>query len=185
MRLLLFCVAILLAFSALPLRIFYWAFASGESGCAPRQVFVDARSPDGAWVARGYKNMCWAGFVTTLDDTVGIARPNEPEHPQPNAGVVFAMDDSAYENPSPLALRWLDAKQLEITIPNHAWAGKQQSAFADVTISYKYVPDDPVERTCLKRWRALPTEEMVRRNPSATENIKAFLIQCHAADTAH
>ena len=91
------------------------------------------------------------------------------------------MDDHPFDVQKPLAVTWTRQRNLEITIPNDAWAGKQQLAFADVIISYKYVPDDPVERACLKRWRSLPVEEMVRRSSSPSENISSFRASCHAA----
>ena len=70
-------------------------------------------------------------------------------------------------------------------MPNDAWAGTQESSYADVTISYKYVPDDPVERSFLKQWQSLPSEEWARRSFSPTDNIKAFLAKCHAEGSPH
>ena len=150
-------------------------------GCEQRAMLAQAPSPDGAWVAAIYNNICSDGaFVTTIDDTVEITRPDEPSSPVPSTGVVFGMDDRPYDTKKPLAVTWLDRRSLEVTIPNDAWAGKQELAYADVTITYKYVPDDPVERACLKQWRSLPTQDQVRRSQSATENIRAFLSKCEA-----
>ena len=163
------------------LGVSYWVFASGESGCEQRQVFAEAVSPDGSWVARFYQNACGRGFGTDyVDDTVEVARPNEAAHPVPTVGVVFEMQDHFYDQPKPMALRWLNTNEIEITIPNDTWASTQQSTFGDLVISYRYTPDDPIERACLKQWRTLPTDEMVRRSSSATENMKAFLARCHA-----
>jgi hypothetical protein len=175
----------LLSTGLLLLGINYRLFAIGEGGCEQRQVFAEAVSPDGSWVARFYQNVCGGGFGTTyIDDTVEVARPNEAAHPVPTVGVVFEMQDHFYDQPKPMALRWLSAREIEVTIPNDAWAGTQQSTFGDLVISYRYTPDDPIERTCLKQWRTLPTEEMVRRSLSANENLKAFLARCHA-ESAH
>jgi hypothetical protein len=156
------------------------AMASGSPGCEQRKVLARATSPDGAWVATIYNNICSDGaFVTTIDDTVEITRPEEKASPVPSNGTVFGMDDRPFDIEKPLAVTWTGPRGLEVTIPNDAWAGKQASAFADVVISYKYVPDDPIERACLKQWRSLPTEEMVRRSLMPSENIKVFLATCH------
>ncbi len=159
----------------------YWVFAPSGRGCEQHQVFAEAVFLDGSWVARFYQNVC-GEFGTYVDDTVEIARPNEAAPHVPTVGVVvFEMMDQ----PGPMALRWLNARELEVTIPNDVWAGGQQSSFADLTISYRYIPDDPVERACLKQWRSVPIEEMVRRSSSATENGKAFLARCVAESVPH
>lgn len=176
-----------LAVPLLPFGIFYFLFTPrGESGCEQRRAFAEAPSPDGLWTARFYQNVCGGGFGTTyVDDTVEIARPNEAPHPLPTVGVAFEMHDPSYGQPRPMALKWLSARELEITIPNDASAGMQRSTFGDFAISYKYTPDDPVERACLKQWRAFPTDEMVRRSSSATENMQAFLAKCEAEIRPH
>jgi hypothetical protein len=166
----------------LTLGIFYALFTNGgESRCEQRQVFAEAPSSDGSWTARFYLNVCGGGFGTTyVDDTVEIARPNEAPHPLPTIGVVFEMHDPSSGQPRPMALKWLGARELEITVPNDVAAGTQQSAFADLAVSYRYVPDDPIERACLKQWRTLPTDELLRRSQSSTENMKVFLTECRA-----
>jgi hypothetical protein len=158
--------------------------ASCSDACEQRKVLAQAASPDGAWVATVYYNVCALGpLVTAVSDTVEVARPNEKPTPVPSPATVFGMDDY-YDDNKPISVAWIGPRNLEITIPNDASAGKQDSAFADITISYKYMPDDPVERACLKQWRSLPVEEMVRRNSSSAENIKAFLSKCKAESTA-
>jgi hypothetical protein len=113
-------------------------------GCGQRKMLAQAPSPDGAWVAVIYNNIC-SDFVTTIDDTVEITPPNEQPSPVPSTGVVFGMDDRPFNTQKPLAVTWLSLRSLEVTIPNDASAGKQEFVYADVTIIYKYVPDDPVE----------------------------------------
>jgi hypothetical protein len=153
-------------------------------GCERREVLGQAVAPDGAWVATVYYNVCTAEpFVTTVSDTVEVVRPSEKPTPVPSPATVFGMDDH-YGDSKTISAAWIGARNLEITIPNDAAAGKQDSTFADITVSYKYVPDDPAERVCLRQWRSLPTEEMVRRNSYPTENIKAFLSRCKAESTA-
>ena len=143
----LICVALLLFWSK------HW-WSAGKVPCEQRQAFTEAASPDGSWIARAYENVCGGGFGTTyVDDTVEIARPDGPGHPEPTDGVVFQMEYS-YNRPRPIALKWLNERQIEVTIPNDAWAGTQQLAFADIIISYRYIGDDPVERACIKQWRA-------------------------------
>jgi hypothetical protein len=176
----------LLGAGPLFLGLVFWGVTRGEGGCEQRQIFAEAGSPDGAWVARFYQNVCGGGFGTTyVDDTVEIARPNDAPHPVPAVGVVFEMSDSFYDKPKPMTLRWLNVRELEVTIPNDAWTGAQQSTFDDLFISYKYISDDPVERACLKQWRSLSTDEMVRRSSSATENMKVFLARCHTESAPH
>jgi len=179
---LLLTLGIFMGGTALVFGVLFWIlFAPRGPECEERQAFAESASPDGTWVARFYNNVCGGGLGTTsVFDTVEISHSNDPLRPLPTAGVVFGMDDHPYDQPKPSALKWLSARQLEITIPNDASFGRQDTNFSDVTIIYKYVPDDPIERACLKRWRSLPTEEMVRRNFSLTENIKAFLAKCHA-----
>jgi hypothetical protein len=157
------------------------AMAFQPPGCEQRKALSQATSPDGAWVATIFNNICNDGaFVTVISDSVEITRPDEQPAPIPRAGVVFGMDDHPFDVPKALSVKWITPRSLEITVPNDAWAGKQESSYADVTISYKYVPDDPVERSCLKQWQSLPSEESVRRSFSPTDNIKAFLAKCHA-----
>src|SRR5258706_9969827 len=55
--------------------------------CEQRQVLSQAMSPDGAWVATLYNNICSDGaFVTTISDSVEVTRRNEPATPMPVAG---------------------------------------------------------------------------------------------------
>jgi hypothetical protein len=177
-RILFLGLAIISSFGLLFIGVRYRVFASG---CEQRQVFAEAVSPDGLWIARFYENICGGGFGTTyVDETVEVTHPNEAAHPSPSVGVVFEMMHKFDDQPKPMALKWLSARDLEVTIPNDASAGIQRSTFADLVISYRYIADDPVERACLKQWRTLPTDEMVRRSSSATENMKAFLARCHA-----
>lgn len=140
-----------------------------------------APSPDGLWIAAVYDSS-WTdgGFVTTFTETVEIARPDEKASSCPSAGTVFAMD--AIDPHEPIALIWTGPRSLEITIPNDADVGTQTSAFEDLGISYKYVPDDPIERACWKQWRSLPSEEVVRlmSGPAAAENFDMFFAKCHA-----
>ena len=157
-----------------------------EGGCDRRQVFAEAGSPDGAWVARFYQNGCGGGFGTSyVDDTVEIARSDEAPQPVPVVGVVFEMSDSFYDKPKSMTLRWLNLRELKVTIPNDAWTGAQQTTFDNLLISYRYIPDDPIERACLKQWRSLSTDEMVRRSSSATENMEVFLARCRTESAAH
>lgn len=69
-----------------------------------------------------------------------------------------------------------------ITIPNDADVDTPKSAFEDVAVSYKYIPDDPIERACWKQWRSLPSEEAVRltSGPAGVENFKMFFAKCRA-----
>jgi len=117
--------AMLLVHSAA--AVLAWCSSSNAMGflfcppnCEQRQVLSQAISPDGAWVATLYNNICSDGaFVTTIGDTVEITRPNEPATPMPAAGsTVFGMADPPYGVPKPLAVRWTAQRSLEITIPN-------------------------------------------------------------------
>jgi hypothetical protein len=156
------------------------------SGCEQRNRLVQAASPDDAWVATFYYNVCSHGaFVTTVTDTVEITRPNEEAAWTPSAATVFGMDDLALGAEKPLAVTWTGLRNLEVTIPNDAWAGEQQTAYADVTITYKYLPDEPIERACLKQWRALLIEDLARRSPLANENMRTFVAKCKGEASSH
>ena len=175
--------AVLVCYTVLPLGFILMSLRA--PGCEQRKMLAQAPSPDGVWVAAIYNNICSDGaFVTTIDDTVEITPLDEQPSPVPSTGVVFGMDDFPSDTQKPLAVTWLGPRSLEVTIPNDASAGKQEFAYADVAITYKYVPDDPVERSCLKQWRSMPTEEMLRRNQSPTDNIRAFLLRCKAESGA-
>jgi hypothetical protein len=177
-----------------PMLLLHFATAvlASCSNCEQRQVLSQAISPDGAWVATIYNSVCSDGvFVTTITDTVEMTRPNDPATPMPAAGrTVFSMDDHPYGVPKPLAARWTAQRSLEVTIPNYALlgihlVGKQEGAFADITISYKFIPDDPAERACLKKWYSQPTDEQVRRMLSPNENLKVFVAKCRAEGGPH
>jgi hypothetical protein len=182
----------LMALAATPVLIVLVAvwglffIGSPPPGCDERKVLSKAVSPDGAWVATVYNNICSDGvFVTVVSDTVEITRPDEQAAPIPAAGVVFGMSDHPSYGDKALSVKWIAERSLEITVPNDTWAGPQDSSYADLAISYKYVPDDPVERSCLKQWRASPTDVMVHRTLSPTDDINAFLARCHAAGAPH
>ena len=148
--------------------------------CEQRKVFAEKVSPDGAWVARLFRNVCGGGFGTGyVDFTVEIARPDEPPPRVQAANAVFEMVDDGDDKPKPMTLRWLDEKKLEIAIPNGARAGRQQETYANLAISYRYLNDDPIERACIQRWRSLRIDEQVHRSMSPKENMTAFLAQCH------
>jgi hypothetical protein len=165
----------------------WWVFVGllpipgAAPGCEQRDLLSQAASPDGVWTARIYYNVCSDGyFVTTVSNTVEVRPADKGTSSIPSEGVVFGMDVGPYDQGKPLAAKWTGARNLEITIPNDAWAGRQASNFADVSISYRYVSDDPVERACLRQWRSLPSEVQVRRSQSPTENLRAFLARCNA-----
>jgi hypothetical protein len=150
-------------------------------GCEVRKELARAASPDGKWVASVYDSS-WTdgGFVTTFTDTVEITRPDEKVSPCPSAGTVFAMD--GVDADDPIVVTWTGPRNLEVTIPNKAEVDTQKTAFSDVRISYKYVPDDPVERACWAKWRALPSEEWIRltMGPDAVEKSNMFFARCRA-----
>jgi hypothetical protein len=153
---------------------------SQPPGCDERKILTRAISVGGAWAATLFENICSdGGFVTYASNTVEIARPDAKMSPMPSDATAFAMESDADQRP--LALAWTGPRRLEITLPNEVRVGLNRSSFADATVIYKYVPDDPVERACLKQWRALPGDEIVRRSLSASENLTVFLAKCHAA----
>ena len=70
------------------------AMAFQPPGCEQRKALSQATSPDGAWVATIFNNICNDGaFVTVITDSVEITRPDEKPAPIPRTGVVFGMDD--------------------------------------------------------------------------------------------
>ena len=153
--------------------------------CEQRKVFAEEISPDGARAARLYQNVCGGGFGTGyVDFTVEIARPDERPPRVQAADAVFEMADDGDDKPEPMTLRWLDEKKLEIAIPTGVRAGRQQETYENLTISYRYLNDDPIERACIQRWRSLPINEQVHQSMSPKENMTAFLAQCHAEPAA-
>ncbi len=144
-------------------------------------MLARATSPDAVWVATAYDSS-WTdgGFVTTFTATVEITRPDEKTSPCPSDGTVFTMDAVPFHGP--MTVSWTGPRNLDVTIPNDAWIYRQEPAFADVAIAYKYVPDDPIERACWKKWRSLPSDQMLKRRsgPDAVENSKMFFVRCRA-----
>ena len=127
-RPLLIWLAVLAAIGLLPIAGFFLMLGPiGSSECEPRRVFAEAVSPDGSWTARFSQNVWCAGLVTAVDDTVEIVRPDKVSQSLPTIGVVFGMDDPSYGAPRPMALKWLSARELEITVPNNVSAGKQET----------------------------------------------------------
>lgn len=167
-------------FLVLAILVYFMLRQAQPPGCEERKTLARATSSDGAWAATVYENVCSdGGFVTIASNTVEITPPNQKTSPFPSDDtMVFGTGGDPVQGP--MALRWTGPKNLEITLPNDAWIGRQKSSFADLTISYKYVPDDPAERACLKQWRSLPSDEEVRRSLSPTENIRVFLAKCRA-----
>jgi hypothetical protein len=166
-----------LGFPALMLWMFFTQAAS--PGCEQRKELASATSPDGAWVASITDNVCSDGlFVTTYTDEVELRRPDEPMEPEPSPRAVFALDN-VHSKRDVLAVTWLEPRSLEISIPNEAWIGVQQTTYRDVRITYKYVPDDPVQRACLGHWRSLVQERVALSQDRAA--IDAFFAKCRAA----
>jgi hypothetical protein len=127
-------------------------FAPGKlPGCEPRQIHTEATSTDGAWIATSYTDICVQGpFTTVVYDSVEIRGAHEPA-PRTPKRAVFAKD--SYSSELPPAVAWIAPRILEITMPNRSRVAKQETAFADLSIVYKHVPDDPVDRICWNRWQ--------------------------------
>jgi hypothetical protein len=152
----------------------------GVTGCEPRQTHAEATSTDGAWTATSYTDTCVEGpFTTVVYDSVEIRGAHEPVPPTPKKAV-FAKDSHPSE--LPLAVSWIAPRILEITLPNLSSIGKQQTQFADVDIVYKYVPDDPVDRVCTKRWRTLMRDSRHLERP--TPDRDTFFAACRGAPDA-
>jgi hypothetical protein len=148
------------------------------ANCEQRKELMRAPSPDGAWVASFYYNVCSdGGFVTSYSDTVELARPNDPPTPGPTRGLVFGMDHD--RDDVPRGLTWTAPRRLAITIPNEAWIGGQNTSYRDVTIFYTYVPDDPVERACRNEWLSIPVVERDHRSQTPGER-ESFFAHCRS-----
>jgi hypothetical protein len=164
--------------SLIPLMLWMFFTQALPPGCEQRKELASAVSPDGAWVASITDNICSDGlFVTTYTDEVELRRSDEPMAPFPSRQGVFALDNAGSPR-EPLAVTWLGPRSLEITIPNEAWIGRQETGFRGVTISYRYVPDDPLQRACAKQLHALIADERFRtKNLTRAE----FFARCRAA----
>jgi hypothetical protein len=94
-----------------------------------RNLLARATSPDGAWVASIYNNVCSDGaFVTTIDDSVEITRSNEQASPIPSTGTVFGMDHHPFDVQKPLAVTWTGQQRCRARRPAGAAAGHGQPA---------------------------------------------------------
>jgi hypothetical protein len=58
------------------------------------------------------------------------------------------------------------------------WPVGRSRHFVDIAISYRYVPDDSVERECRKEWYSMPAAEAVRRMQSPNDGLTAFVARC-------
>ena len=150
---------------------------SGPSGCEPREIKSEVSSPDGAWIATAYSDVCIAGpWTTVYSDSVEIRRPQDPPPRLPGNSVFGKQHDV---NDPPLAVTWIAPRILEIKLPNLSSIGKQQAEFADVAIVYRYVPDDPVDRICSKRWSAVMSDIRMLDRPRPDRD--AFFAACRGA----
>jgi hypothetical protein len=175
------CAVLLLFPPALLIALFWLGMQGHPAGCEVRQVLAHATSPDGIWEATVYDtSRTDGGFATVFVVTVEIARPGEKTSSCPSAGTVFAMDASPYTGP--IAVSWAGPRSLEVSIPSEKSVGKKKLAFADVTVSYRHIADDPVEKGCWERWRMLPNDEAAksRSGPASAENAEMFLAKCRA-----
>jgi hypothetical protein len=86
------------------------------------------------------------------------------------------MDSDGVGAHAPLTATWTAPRGLEITLPNDASVGTQKQAFGDIAISYRYIPDDPLERACLRKWRSLPFDE--RQQYDYVNGVKDFVATC-------
>jgi hypothetical protein len=151
--------------------------ACAAKDCELHEALSRGASPDGTWVAIFFDNVCAAGFVTIAFSSVELMRPNETNSRNPStARTVFSMD--GFVDPKVAAVTWTGPRTLQVTISNDAWVGTQESAFADVTISYKYMPDDPIERACLNRMRSLSANELQKLGTR-----DAYIARCRAEGT--
>jgi len=141
--------------------------------CELHEALSRATSSDGKWVAIFFDNVCGGGFVTTSFSSVELIRPNDMNLTNPSDGrTVFAMEDLV--DPKIAAVTWVGPRNLQLTIPNDAWIDEQESTFADVTISYRHVPDDAIGRECLNRLRVLLRSlsiDELQRQPTRDEYI--------------
>jgi hypothetical protein len=134
----------------------FWALVlhaldpSALTGCQSRETTTEAVSPDGAWIATAYANICIVSpWATSYSESVEVRSSQEPPSPTPKRPV-FGKE-SVLNDPPP-TVTWLAPRILQITIPNLSRIGPQKTEFSDISIVYRYVPDDPVDRICWNRW---------------------------------
>jgi hypothetical protein len=150
--------------------------AGAVADCELHEPRSRATSPDGKWVATFFDNVCGAGFVTIVFSSVELAPANEMNSRNPSTPNVFEMDDFA--DPKIAAVTWTGPRALQITVPNNAWIDEQESTFAGVTISYKYVPDDPIERARINRLYCSSIKETYEKQHE--EPTPAYIARCGA-----
>jgi hypothetical protein len=76
----------------------------------------------------------------------------------------------------PRTVTWNGPRNLEITIPNDARSGRQDRTYRDIIISYRYVPDDPIQRACINEWRDRDSRRPAR--DTTPHDRAAFLEHC-------
>jgi hypothetical protein len=148
--------------------------------CEGRDLLAEAASPDGKRVASLYSNVCAAGMVTSTSVTAEVRAAGRRPPVNPGPGVVFGMEDFGPSSRADLKLEWKSADQLLVTVPNEAWIGTQLAEFDGVAVAYRYQPDDPASRRCLKEWLASSSLDKPTNWPAA----KAKCLGARGTDTA-
>jgi hypothetical protein len=131
--------------------------AHGEVACN-REPIAMLLSPDNAWVALVHEGECSdGGFANTSTDVVKLVRreaigavelapsPDRPDHEND----VLVLDYYGHFEYRPV-LKWLSARELQLTVPNISAIGLQKTSYQDVTIVVRYEPDNPTAR---EKWR--------------------------------
>lgn len=125
--------------------------ARKHAGCT-REELSHVQSPDGAWIAAVYLEICSDGaFTTTATDNVQIASTNDRER----KADIFAEDEDGYPEDRP-DITWVSSDQLRITVPHWSTIGLHPQPFGPVGVELIIKPDDPAVRTQIFKRLGLP-----------------------------
>jgi hypothetical protein len=131
------------------------AGAAPEAGC-DRQTLSLLASPDDAWTALIYQDLCSHGpaFTTVILDRVQLVRRGEESREDSD---VLVVEDGGHPENRPLT-QWLSPQKLQITIPNRSVVGLRKSSYEGVAVVVKFNPENPAERDRFLKERGLPPD---------------------------
>ncbi len=131
------------------------ADAAPEAGCE-RQTVAMLPSPDAAWSALFYEDICSHGpaFTTVVLDRIRLVRRGEESNE--DSDVLILQGPVPVENR--MQPRWLSPQELQITIPNNSVVTEKRSRYGGIEVIVKFNPDDPVQRERFLEEHGLPPD---------------------------
>jgi hypothetical protein len=114
-----------------------------ERGC-DRTIISSAFSPDHAWSALVYRDVCSHGsaMTTVILEKVRLVRHGEDQNRDEDV-LVLDQPSNPAGHPAP---EWLTSRVMQITIPNNSIITLKKNKYIDVEVKIKFDPDDPSQR---------------------------------------